>query len=228
VSGALQDHDRGLILGEVTFGKGLVQTVFPMPDHTALALTTAHFYTPSGRLIQRDYSKQSYFDYYNVRTANLRNSNDVKMTDSGRIVYGGGGITPDVDYKPHLLDTLESQLFRDGLFSFSRDYFATHNAHEPAGWMPGDDVVNDLHAYLEKNNYTFTPKQWTADQDWIKRYLTREMYVWAFSKDESDRVFAKMDPEVAQAIEQMPKAEQLTQNARKVVGERTAPHTPGH
>ncbi|HEX3746926.1 MAG TPA: S41 family peptidase [Bryobacteraceae bacterium] len=228
VSGALQDHDRALIMGEVTFGKGLVQTVFPLPDRTALALTTAHFYTPSGRLIQRDYSKESYFDYYNVRTANLRNPNDVKHTDSGRVVYGGGGITPDVTYKPHPLDTLESQLFRDGLFSFSRDYFAAHPSHEPDGWMPGPAVVDDLHAYLLKNNYTFTPKEWTADQDWIHRYLTREMYVWAFNKDESDRVFAQMDPEVTDAIQQIPKAEQLTQNARKIVGERTAPHTPGH
>src|ERR1051326_4726661 len=64
VSGAMQDHDRAWVLGETTFGKGLVQSVFPLPDNTALALTIAHFYTPSGRLIQRDYSNKSFYDYY--------------------------------------------------------------------------------------------------------------------------------------------------------------------
>ena len=64
VSGAIQDHDRGLIVGETTFGKGLVQTVYPLSENTGLALTTAHYYTPSGRLIQRDYSNISLYDYY--------------------------------------------------------------------------------------------------------------------------------------------------------------------
>ena len=84
-----------------TFGKGLVQTVFPLNDNTGLALTTAHYYTPSGRLIQRDYSNISFLDYY-YRTRNLEQKNmaDVKMTDSGRTVYGGGGITPDEKYEP--------------------------------------------------------------------------------------------------------------------------------
>ena len=228
VSGALQDHDRALILGEVTFGKGLVQTVFPLPDHTALALTTAHFYTPSGRLIQRDYSHESYFDYYNVRTPNERNPQDMKMTDSGRTVYGGGGITPDVTYKAEPMDQLESRLFRDGLFNFTRSYFAGHSIHLPEGWMPGDQVLDDLHAYLLGNGYKFTVNEWAMDQDWIKRYLTREMYVWAFNKDESDRVFAQMDPEVAQAVNAMPQAATLTANARRIVGERMAPKGPAH
>jgi len=227
VSGALQDHDRALILGETTFGKGLVQTVFPLPEHTALALTTAHFYTPSGRLIQRDYSHESYFDYYNVRTANLRNPQDVKMTDSGRTVYGGGGITPDVEFKAQPLDQLQSQLYRNGLFSFSGNYFASHSSKVAAGWMPDEQVLNDLHDYLLHNGYKFTEVQWAMDQDWIKRYLTREMYVWAFNKDESDRVFAQLDPEVAQAVDALPQAETLAANARKIIGLRMAPHPPG-
>src|SRR5579872_4398999 len=104
VSGALQDHDRGWILGETTFGKGLVQSVFPLADHTGLALTTAHYYTPSGRLIQRDYSNISFLDYYYHEGGATRNPNDVKMTDSGRTVYGGGGITPDHEYPTPKLD----------------------------------------------------------------------------------------------------------------------------
>src|SRR3989440_5499211 len=87
VAGALQDHDRALILGETTFGKGLVQTVYTLSEGTGLALTWAHFYTPSGRLIQRDYTNKSFFDYYYRRDENLRNPVDVKQTEGGRTVY---------------------------------------------------------------------------------------------------------------------------------------------
>ena len=75
VAGALQDHDRALILGDNTFGKGLVQTVYPLAENTGLALTTAHFYTPSGRLIQRDYSNTSFYNYYyNRKDADTKNT----------------------------------------------------------------------------------------------------------------------------------------------------------
>src|SRR5512146_1097391 len=89
VSGAIQDHDRGLIVGENTFGKGLVQTVYPLSENTALALTTAKYYTPSGRLIQREYTGVSLYDYYYNREDENGASREVKMTDSGRTVYGG-------------------------------------------------------------------------------------------------------------------------------------------
>jgi hypothetical protein len=89
-------------------------------------------------------------------------------------------------------------------------------------------VLNDLHDYLLKNSYKFTEVEWATNQDWIKRYLTREMYVWAFNKDESDRVFAQMDPEVEQAVEALPKAATLADRARKIVGQRMAPRAPGH
>ena len=224
VAGALQDHDRALILGETTFGKGLVQTVYPLPERTALALTTAHFYTPSGRLIQRDYSQQTYYDYYNVRDEHARNSQDVKMTDSGRTVYGGGGITPDEGFKAQPMDRLQSQLYRNGLFAFTRSYFSTHSGRLESGWLPGADTLNALHDYLSKNKYSFTEAEWAANQDWIKRYLAKEMYVWAFNKDESDRVFALLDPEVRQAVEALPKAGTLAENARRVIGQRMAPN----
>ena len=223
VSGALQDHDRAWILGETTFGKGLVQTVYPMAENTALALTTAHFYTPSGRLIQRDYSKETFFDYYNRRDESTRNPQDVKMTDSGRTVYGGGGITPDEVYKAPAMDRLEAQLFRNGLFAFTRTYFAAHSTDVPKGWMPDDGTLAELRAYLVKNNYTFDEPEFAKDKDWIKRYLSREMYVWAFNKDASDKVFAQMDPEVRKAIEALPKAQTLVDTARKVVAQRMKP-----
>ena len=137
VSGALQDHDRALILGETTFGKGLVQTVYPLSDNTGLALTWAHFYTPSGRLIQRDYSKKSFYDYYFHRDENARNPVDVKMTEGGRTVYGGGGITPDEKYETAKLDRLQVELFRNGLFNFTRVVLRDAPGHPAQGLDAG-------------------------------------------------------------------------------------------
>ncbi len=98
VTGAIQDHDRGLVVGEQSFGKGLVQTVSGLSENTGLALTTARYYTPSGRLIQRDYKDTSLYDYlYNHKNPA---PTEVKLTDSGRQVTGGGGITPDVPVAP--------------------------------------------------------------------------------------------------------------------------------
>ena len=226
VSGALQDHDRAWILGETTFGKGLVQTLFPLSGNSCLALTTAHFYTPSGRLIQRDYSKQSTFTYYSVHDGTARNPMDVKMTDSGRTVYGGGGITPDEDYKTPVMDRLEAALYRNGIFNFTRSYFASHSDKLAKGWMPDDTLMAELRDYLQKNGFTFTNEEFARDHDWITRNLAREMYVYAFNKDESDRMFATTDPEVERAVEAMPKAEALVQNARKVVADRTSHQKP--
>jgi carboxyl-terminal processing protease len=95
VAGAVQDHDRGLIVGQTSFGKGLVQSVYPLSKNAGIALTTQKWYTPSGRLIQRDYSQISQFDYYNHREATPAKRDDIKRSDIGRVVYGGGGITPD-------------------------------------------------------------------------------------------------------------------------------------
>ncbi|MBZ5617599.1 MAG: S41 family peptidase [Acidobacteriia bacterium] len=231
VSGALQDHDRAWVLGETTFGKGLVQTVFPLRDQTALALTTAHFYTPSGRLIQRDYTNKSFYEYYFHKDENARNPLDVKMTDSGRTVYGGGGITPDEKFATAKLDPLEVELFRKGLFDFTRKYFTKHNAAVSKGWLPDEAVLNELHDYLVKADTRFTEAQFKQDRDWIKRYLAKEMYIHAFNVDESDKIFAQTDPEVQRAVDAMPKANALLQTAKKVIVQRMSgqPHlAPAH
>jgi carboxyl-terminal processing protease len=220
VAGALQDHDRAWILGETTFGKGLVQSVISLRDDTGLALTTAHFYTPSGRLIQRSYSGKTLYDYYYHQDGTPRDLNDVKMTDSGRTVYGGGGITPDEDWTAPKLDPLQAQLFRTGLFDFTRSYFATHPPRLPAGWMPDDATFQQLHGYLERHRYRFEEPQFQEDRPWIRRYLAREMYIYAFNVDESDKVFAMTDPEVERAVEAMPRAASLVEAARKIIVQR--------
>src|SRR6266481_5941935 len=125
VAGAMQDHDRALIVGQTSFGKGLVQSIIPLEYGAGLTLTSAKYFTPSGRLIQRDYSDGGFYNYY-LHGGTLRDNKDNKpagparLTDTGRPVYGGGGITPDEAVKPLLLTQTQVRL-RDPIFFFSRD-----------------------------------------------------------------------------------------------------------
>jgi carboxyl-terminal processing protease len=222
VAGALQDHDRAWIMGETTFGKGLVQTVYPLSENSGLALTTYHYYTPSGRLIQRDYSHTSFLDYYYHKNLDTRNPLDVKMTDSGRTVYGGGGITPDEKYETPKLNKFQTAVLRkDEFFKFTARYFgARESAKLPKGWAPDENVISEFHDYMLKDGVDFTEMEFTENHDWLKERLKQEMYITAFSKEQSDRVTAEDDPEVAAAVAAMPKAEALLQNAKKMMVQR--------
>jgi carboxyl-terminal processing protease len=223
VSGALQDHDRAWILGDNTFGKGLVQTVYPLVENTALALTTAKYYTPSGRLIQRDYSHTSFFDYYYKANTEARNLQDVKMTDSGRTVYGGGGISPDEKFVPAKLDKFQVELLRNGaFFNFASFYLGTEKLKISDGYAINDKVVNDFHDYLLKKKITFTEAEFTQNMDWVKRQVTQEFYWSGMSSDDS-RVFEHVtDPAVGKAIDAMPKAQALLNSAKRLIVQRMA------
>ena len=222
VSGALQDHDRAWILGENTFGKGLVQTVFPLGENTGLALTTAHYYTPSGRLIQRDYSSISFLDYYTHNNLEQKNLADVKTTDSGRTVYGGGGITPDEKFTPEKLNKFQIEVLRkNSLFNFSANYFGRHaDLRLPKGWAPDEILVNEFHQYMLKNGVEFTEGEFTQNAQWAKEQLKQEMYITGFSIEDSQRVAIEQDPAVAKAIEAMPKARALLDNVKKLLVQR--------
>jgi carboxyl-terminal processing protease len=222
VSGAIQDHDRGLILGETTFGKGLVQTVYPLEDNTGLALTTAHYYTPSGRLIQRDYSSISFLDYYYGKRTETKNMQDVKSTDSGRTVYGGGGITPDEKYEPPKLNKFQTDLLvKYQFFNFTAKWFGAHpQAHLAKGWEPDASVVNEFHEYLTKQSLPFSEADWTANHAWIQAQLKREMYATAFSYEDSQKVAIENDPEVLKAVDVMGEARALLDKSKKLVVER--------
>jgi carboxyl-terminal processing protease len=210
VSGALQDHDRAIILGDTTFGKGLVQTVYPLSDNTGLALTTQHYYTPSGRLIQRNYSNISFLDYYYGKRGDSKNMQDVKQTDLGRVVYGGGGITPDVKYDTPKANEFQMNVLRkNAFFDFSSHYFAANSAKLPAGWVPDEPILDQFHDYLMKQNVQFSEADWTRDHDWVRKQLRQQMYVTAFSFEDSEKVGVEQDPEVAKAIEVMPQAAEL-------------------
>jgi carboxyl-terminal processing protease len=224
VAGALQDHDRAWILGETTFGKGLVQTVYPLSEGTGLALTTARYYTPSGRLIQRDYSNISFYDYYFRKEADVKNPLDAKSTDSGRTVYGGGGITPDEKFAEPKLDTFQILLARRkfAFFNFVAHYLGTHSADLLQGWKPDQVIVEDFHRYLLDTGVTFSEADFTGHLDWIKQELRREMYTSVFGLDEARQLAVEDDPEVAKAADAMPKASALLERARRIIAERVA------
>ena len=221
VSGALQDHDRAWIFGDNTFGKGLVQTVYPIIENSGLALTTAKYYTPSGRLIQRDYSHTSFFDYYYKANTEARNLQDVKMTDSGRTVYGGGGISPDEKYVAPKLDKFQvDMLRRTEFFNFTAYWLGSTNPKIAKDWAPTTAVVDAFHQYLLKNKVEFTEADFTQHLDWIKHQIEYEVYFSAISSEDS-RVFEKItDPAVAKAVEALPKAQALLNSAKKIVAQR--------
>lgn len=222
VAGAIQDHDRGLIIGETTFGKGLVQTVYPLSNDTGLALTTAKYYTPSGRLIQRDYSNVSLYDYYFDRDGIDDTANkEVKLTDSGRTVYGGGGITPDVK-----IDPIKSTPFQDSLlqhyafFNFAKHYASTHKITK--NLEVDENVMQEFRKSLDADKVPYTEAELAQNNDWIRSNIKSELFVDAYGQEEGLKVKAESDPEVLKALDLMPQAKQLAENARKVVAQRNS------
>jgi carboxyl-terminal processing protease len=213
VSGALQDHDRALIVGETTFGKGLVQTVFQISENTGLALTTYHYYTPSGRLIQRSYDGLSLYDYYYVRDGAKKadKSNlEVKLTDSGRTVYGGGGITPDEKVDSGYFDPLNYSHFQISLlqhyafFNFSRHYLATRTI--PRDFVVDDEVLTQFKDYLKANQIDASDADLANVGDWVKANIKSELFTSQFGQQEGLKVNAQADPEITKALTFMPEA----------------------
>ena len=224
VAGAIQDHDRGLIAGETTFGKGLVQTVYPLSENTGLALTTAKYYTPSGRLIQRDYSNVSLYDYYfNRDTEDNTTSHEIKLTDSGRTMYGGGGITPDVK-----IAAVKSNKFQDTMlqryafFNFAKRYILGH--HPNKNFETDDVTLQDFRKFLDEEKIPYTEADFVENNDWLRSSIRSEILVDAFGQEEGLKVKAETDPEVVKALDLLPQAKALADSARHIVAERTAAH----
>jgi carboxyl-terminal processing protease len=213
ISGALQDHDRALIVGETTFGKGLVQTVFPISENSGLALTTFHYYTPSGRLIQRNYNGVSLYDYYYVRNdaapADTTNK-EVEHTDSGRVVYGGGGITPD-----EKIAELKSDHFQDitlqhyAFFNFSKRYLSTHTVTKEM--VVDDAMLQEFKSFLKSPDVKvdYSDKDFADNIDWTKAMLKKEMITSQFGQTLGNQVITEWDPQVQKALTFMPEAQAL-------------------
>lgn len=238
VSGALQDHDRALIVGETSFGKGLVQSVFTLENDTGMALTTAKYYTPSGRLIQRDYSGST-FEYYFLNSGdaalNSMKDREIRHTDSGRVVYGGGGITPDVMEPTREANKFEGRLAtKDVFFNYARrltsgqvpsaaNFDRKNQADNPKS-IPTleitDSILQDFKQFLRDLKIEFTDEDIQKNVDFIKRRIRQEVFTSLFGLQEGFRVAVQGDNQVQKALEVMPTAKMLMTSGR------TAPAEP--
>lgn len=217
VAGAIQDHDRGLILGETSFGKGLVQTVFPLSQGAGVSLTTAKWYTPSGRLIQRDYAHKSFYDYYYNKGKDAPPT-EVRKTDSGREVFGGGGIAPDIKVeipRPNRFQTL--LLSRSSFFTFVRGYNVAHSGYDQ-NFEVGEPILNEFRNFLVsgKNRLEFEEADFAPNVDFIKRQIRYEYVLANTNQEEAQKVFLEGDIQVSKALEVLPQARALFQNAKKM------------
>jgi carboxyl-terminal processing protease len=242
VAGAIQDHDRGMIVGEPSFGKGLVQTIYPLSGGAGLTLTTARYYTPSGRLIQRDYSNGSSYEYHYRRNVNGSDTaraphNDMRRTDTGRAVYGGGGIDPDIKIESSIFTEAQGTIWTNGLFMFVRELMAGRVAaapefkreaiefdHQP---QQAEFVINDqiMKAYREfmadflaKNpDINLTMKAIDENFEWARQKIREETLIAAYGVDTQKRMMADTDTQLQRAIDEIPQSAQLADRARKLV-----------
>jgi carboxyl-terminal processing protease len=221
VTGALQDHDRAMVMGEPSFGKGLVQTVFPLSEHTGLALTTARYYTPSGRLIQRDYDKVSLYDYYYRPEDSPTPHTDVRLTDGGREVYGGGGITPDVKYEdPKLTPTQEALLQHNTFFEFSKHYLGIHKTIAK-DFQVTDAVLQEFRQYLADQKIQISDQDLKDNTEFIRTRIRFYLVTSIFGETEANQIGIENDPLVEKAIENMPQASELLAKAKRYIASKT-------
>ena len=257
VSGAIQDHGRGLIVGETSFGKGLVQRIFQLPFNTGLTLTTARYYTPYGRSLQRDYSNGSLYDYYtrhdSAETQQSPNANASRNLESplalasptphphtgpavqtavGRVFYGGGGITPDIEIKEPVNTPMRARI-AEAAFYFTRQLAAGvvpgleayrvekvqygKNAR-PMDFPITERVVEAFRNFLRtKPDLQVQPAQIDEDLDFAKLRLRQEIITAAFSSDAGARVLLDSDAQVLRALEALPDAKRLADSSRNGV-----------
>ena len=233
VAGALQDHDRALIVGETTFGKGLVQFPFQLDYDSALLLTIAKYYTPSGRLIQRDYSNGGFYSYYfpgglgagDKTTQTTPQNGPESHTDMGRAVYGGGGISPDEIAKPGTISAAERHL-RDILFAFSLELttgrvagFDTYRIQRPIEFdhdLVAEDypITDSLFKELKKfatakPMFKVTPDQLEKSRAFAERQLRYNVLSAAYGYRTATQVFNDADPQIVRAVDAMPRAREL-------------------
>jgi len=228
VSGAVMDHDRGLVVGEDSWGKGLVQTVFPLAPDMAVALTVAKYLTPSGRSIQRDYSQ---LDDYLLSKRAPEDSREVRYTDRGRKVLGQGGITPDyvVD---SLIKPFTGRIRLSGAFFSYARRLVQHQTdlgktfvfpQDPKGpgasaagkvqigatFVVNAEVVADFQKYIKTRSVAFDDKTFREAEPEIRRELEREIAGAVWGVEAGVRVSRLTDPVVRKAIEVMPEAARL-------------------
>ncbi len=233
LAGALQDHDRALIVGENTYGKGLVQNPFPLEYGSMLLLTIAKYETPSGRLVQRDYSDGNLYNYL-TDGGSFGNENRPEKpkgaesrTDSGRIVYSGGGINPDEAVKAQTISVEKArfqQKLNNPIFAFTLDLafgqvkgFETYKVDRPISFeydlkktdFPITDNLFQTFKKFAAEKYGFTAAQIDREREFVERILRTELVTAAYGSKTSFQVFNEYDTQLKKAIELLPEAKQL-------------------
>ena len=244
VAGAIQDHDRGLIVGERTFGKGLVQTILPLHSLRgyALQLTTARYYTPSGRSIQRDYGSTALEDYYSAssRVGCAAPTGEPKLTAAGRKVYGGGGIAPDYCVEPETPSKFVAYLdSRRAFFDFSMLYEAedkitsgqvgtagVRSQQNSARVRPirpdfdvDDRVWQEFRDFLKRAELRFTEEDLTRERGALRVRILDEILRQVFGEAQARRRAVEWDPQVKKALEVLPQATLLLRSPERYVAE---------
>ncbi|MEP6849413.1 MAG: S41 family peptidase [Acidobacteriota bacterium] len=234
VTAALQDYDRALVVGEKTFGKGLVQNVINLPFGSGLTLTAARYYTPSGRSIQRDYSHLGLYDYFKSRT-DLPEQEKVKFeahTTTNRKVYGGDGIMPDERIAGTGLTPQQSALL-DPLFFFSRDLihgkvrgfekYSVAPAAKSGRRVAGGEIavpeglIDTFVRYASADTDASFADRFLQDQKaFIRTRLRYDLAMSAFGSVVANQILTEEDPQVAKASEALPRAQQLEASAAKI------------
>jgi carboxyl-terminal processing protease len=242
VSGALQDHDRSRVVGETTFGKALVQSVYRVSQGAGAAITTARYYTPSGRLIQRPWDGS--FDEYLTYTLREQDPNrahkpdELKYTDAGRKVYSGGGIEPDrrfdgpvqgfnpsrftrTVYARNLFDAYAQKFARRGDTRIARS--ATDTRREVAPEFQVDDaMVAEFKQQIEKANIKIDEAAWQKDQEFIKAMMRFEIDLDLFGVSAAWQNLEKRDPQMQFALGLFPEAQQLLDLSKQAPAKRAS------
>ena len=223
VTGAVQDHDRGLVVGQTSWGKGLVQSVLPINRSRGLALTTARYYKPSGRSIQRDYT-HGLDDYYNPEDEkDAKPQGPAFKTDLGRTVYGGGGINPD-----YPMPTIRFNEFMVDL-RFRHQAFFRFAVHEKEhfGVKPGQHadpvVLARFRTWAQDQKLTISDKDWEANLPTMQEQISIELQNVAFGIEAGFKIQCEKDPVILKALEVLPEAEALLQ--KKQLLQRAVPAT---
>lgn len=231
VAGALQDYDRALIVGENTFGKGLVQSVINLPYGSGLTLTTARYYTPTGRSIQRDYANGNLYDYY-IHKNSFEPNKLLKPTKTltGRTIYGGNGITPDEREKSFQFNRFQLEML-DPLFLFTREIvagrvtgFENFRITAPVKFgqriRTGNFPVTDqmfilFKEFVRKNNGGVSADDLEKEKSYIVERLRYNLATANFGVVASEQILIENDPQIFKAIESLPRAQQLALAAQK-------------
>jgi carboxyl-terminal processing protease len=233
VSGALQDHDRALVVGETTFGKALVQSVYKISEQAGLALTTGRYYTPSGRLIQRPWDGA--FDEYLTYTlreqkgAREHNPSDLKYTEAGRKVYSGGGIEPDkfmagpvegfspTKFGRQIWGGGQFQRFADQYMAEGDTRFSAANQSKKRiskGFVVSDEMLKDFREQLATQRVVIDEAAFATDLTFIKAMIHYEIDLALFGVGEARRNLILQDPQARFALSQFSEAQRLTELAR--------------